>query len=137
MMPYEKLVAWKACHELALEVYQATTAWPRSELYGLISQARRAAYSAPANIAEGSAKYGHREFRRYLGISIGSLAELSYTLRFVRDRKMVSPAEFERLEAMRVRAGKLTWLLYRSLKERADRLPRVGKSNGEARSAEA
>src|SRR6266540_382379 len=63
-MPYERLHAWKACDELTVAVYKATERFPRHELYGLTSQARRAAFSSAANIAEGSAKRGPREFRR-------------------------------------------------------------------------
>jgi four helix bundle protein len=82
MMPYEKYDAWKASHELALAIYRSTEAWPVAERYGLTAQTRRAALSVPTNIAEGSAKLGPREFRRYLDISLGSLSEISYLLRF-------------------------------------------------------
>jgi hypothetical protein len=75
-MPYERFEAWKVSHELALAVYSATRGWPRSELYGLTSQLRRAALSAPTNIAEGCAKRGPAEFRRFLDYSLGSLSEL-------------------------------------------------------------
>ena len=86
MMPYEKLVAWKVAHELALETYHITDNWPKNELYGLTAQTHRAALSIPANIAEGVAKSGPREFRRYLDVSLGSSSELSYLLLFGRDR---------------------------------------------------
>jgi hypothetical protein len=55
VMPYERFRAWQACDQLVLAVYRATSGFPRHELYGLTSQARRAAFSAAANIAEGSA----------------------------------------------------------------------------------
>jgi len=117
-MPYERFIAWKACHEMALAVFVATRSWPRSEIYGLTAQARRAAFSVPANFAEGSAKRGSREFRRYLDISIGSLSELSYTLRFVRELDLIGLGEYQRLEHLRADAARLTWLLYRSLGSR-------------------
>ena len=65
MMPYERLTAWQCCHALFLEIYRVTAGFPKSELYGLTSQMRRAAFSAAANIAEGSAKRGPHEFRRF------------------------------------------------------------------------
>jgi four helix bundle protein len=77
VMPYERFEAWKVCDELALEVYRVTRSFPKHELYGLTSQARRAAFSAPVNIAEGSAKPGAAEFCRFLNISIASLSELA------------------------------------------------------------
>src|SRR6478735_3851192 len=53
MESHEQLEAWRMAHRLTLEVYQATDRWPRSERYELTTQARRAAISVPANIAEG------------------------------------------------------------------------------------
>jgi four helix bundle protein len=119
MMPYEKLEAWKMSHELALEIYRESEAWPRTELFGLTSQARRAALSIPTNIAEDVAKLGPREFRRYLDISLGSLSELSYLLLFSRDRGLLSAKEWKQLDEQRNRAGQLVWGLYRSIQRRA------------------
>src|SRR5256885_12722750 len=94
MPPYERLKAWQECHKLVLETYRATKSFPREELYGLTSQTRRAAFSAAANIVEGSAKHGAREYRRFLDI-------------------MLSSAHWLTLEDLRRRAGFLTWRLYR------------------------
>jgi four helix bundle protein len=118
MMPYEKFDAWKTAHRLALEVYNVTESWPPEERYQLTSQTRRAALSAPTNIAEGAAKRGTREFRRYLDISLGSLSELSYLLRFSRDRGILSDESFRSLDGLRNRAGTLTWRLYACLTRR-------------------
>jgi len=119
MMRYEKLEAWRRCHELVLLVYQATAAWPRSELYGLTSQVRRAAVSAATNIAEGSAKRGPREFRRFLDISLGSLAEVSYLLRLAGELGITTAETSAQLEALRTSASQLTWKLYASIRDRA------------------
>jgi four helix bundle protein len=118
---YERLEAWTSAHQLVLMTYQVTKAFPRDELYGLTSQARRAAFSIAANIAEGSAKRGPREFRRFLDISIGSLAELSYTFQLARDLSLVDAETWTRLEAQRDLVGKLTWGLYRSIRQLATR----------------
>ena len=115
MQPYERFQAWCVSHELALAVYAATNKLPRAELFGLTAQMRRAAFSVCSNIAEGSAKRGKREFRRYLDISLGSLAELSYAFRLARDLGMLSVADLNRLDSLRDKAGKLTWGLYRSI----------------------
>ena len=61
---HERLKSWFACHTLALATYRMTSRWPQREVYGLTSQARKAGYSAAANIAEGAAKRGTAEFRR-------------------------------------------------------------------------
>ena len=112
MYPFENLEAWKCCHELVLAVYNATRLFPTEERYGLTSQARRAAFSAAASIAEGGAKRGSREFRRYLDVALGSLAELSYTLLLSREVGLMSEADWKRLDALQTKAGKLTWGLY-------------------------
>ena|SRR5690242_21514640 len=112
---HEGLKAWRACHDLTLSVYRLTQKWPRHEAYGLISQARRAAYSAAATIAEGAAKRGAADFKRFLNISLGSLAELSYILLLARDLEYLRTGEWGELEALRDHAGRLTWGLYRSI----------------------
>jgi four helix bundle protein len=115
MMPYEKFEAWQIAHELALEIYRVTDDWPKEERFGLTIQLRRAALSAPTNIAEGAAKRGNREFRRFLDIALGSLSEVSYLLRFSRDRELLTPESWLELETLRNRSGQLTWRLYRSI----------------------
>ncbi len=115
MPPYERFEAWRLCHRLVLEVYRATGRWPREETYGLMAQARRSAFSAAVNIAEGSAKRGRREFRRFLDISLGSLSELSYCLRLARDLGYLPQENWETIDKLRNHAGVVTWALYRSL----------------------
>jgi len=115
MAVYERFRAWQLCHELSVAVYQATRSWPKAELFGLSSQARRAAHSAAANIAEGSAKRGWREFRRYLDISLGSLSELSCTLLLARDLQILTQEEWDKLDRLHRNAGGMTWLLYKSM----------------------
>jgi four helix bundle protein len=112
---HEGLKSWSACHALTLAIYRVTRRWPGHEIYGLTSQARRAAYSAAANIAEGSAKRGSAEFRRFLNISLGSLAELSYILLLARELDYLKSEEWGEIEALRDHAGRLTWGLYRAL----------------------
>jgi four helix bundle protein len=70
-------------------VYQATETFPKSEIYGLSSQMRRAAVSIPSNLAEGAARKGKKEFSQYLNIAQGSISEidtqieLSFVLNFI------------------------------------------------------
>jgi four helix bundle protein len=119
MMPYERLLAWQVAHELALELFHVTDAWPARERFGLTAQLRRAALSAATNIAEGSAKRGSREFRRFLDIALGSLAEVSYLLRFSRDYGLLTTESWAPLEELRTRVGQLTWNLYAAVSQRA------------------
>jgi four helix bundle protein len=117
MMPYERLRAWRACDDLTIAVYKVTKTFPRDELYGLTSQARRAAFSAEANMAEGSAKRGPREFRRFLDISLGSLSELATILHVAKRLEYIKLEQWRELDDLRTKASKLTWHLYRSIRE--------------------
>ena len=114
-MPYEKFQAWQKTHRLALEVYRITADWPKEERFGVTTQLRRAALSAPTNIAEGAAKRGSREFRRFLDIALGSLSEVSYLLRFARDRGLLASETWLELETLRNESGQLTWRLYQAV----------------------
>lgn len=115
MAPYERFQAWRNCHNLALAIFRATQSWPKSELFGLTAQLKRAALSAPNNIVEGSSRLGAKEFRRYLGISLASLSEAGYLLRFAHELDILPDKEWIELERMRAQASKLTWLLLKSL----------------------
>ena len=115
MMPYERLEAYRAAHELAKGVYRLTRGFPVDERFGLVAQLRRASVSVAVNIAEGSAKRGSREFRRFLDISLGSLSEVACLLRLARDLGFCSGPDWDQTDQLRDRAGKLVWGLYRSL----------------------
>ena len=117
MATHQKLKAWQLCHELALAIYAATNEWPNQELFGLTSQARRAAYSAAANIAEGWARGGRRELARFLRMSLSSLAELSYTLLLARDSGMLPAERWAALEDIRGKAGAVTWKLFNRVRK--------------------
>jgi four helix bundle protein len=121
MNAYERLDAWQSAHRFVLIIYQTTRSFPQEERYGLSSQLRRAAFAVAANIVEGSAKKGPREFRRYLDIAVGSVAELRYTLRLVKDLELISQDEFQKLETERDKVGRLTWGLYASMRRAIER----------------
>jgi len=115
MAPYEKLLAWKECHQLALAVYRVTRSFPADERYGLTSQTRRAAFSAAVNIVEGSSRRGRKEFRRFLDIALASLSEVGYAMRFAKEAGLLNETDWATLNDHHSRARFLTWQLYRSL----------------------
>ena len=119
MMPYERLTAWQSAHELALAIYRATDDFPAPERYGLTAQLRRAGFSVAANIAEGAAKRGNGEFRRFLDIAIGSLSEVSYAIVLAKDLGILGAEPAQALEELRTRTSKLTWGLYKFTRARA------------------
>jgi len=81
----------------------------------LTAQIRRAASAVATNLAEGAAKRGPREFRRYTDIALGSIAEVAYLLLLAKDLGILTEAEFARLDDLRKRTGGLTWRLARAL----------------------
>ena len=97
MKDFRSLDVWKKSHELVLAIYRVTAAFPKSELYGLTSQIRRAAASIPANIAEGCGRSGDAELGRFLTIAMGSASELEYHLLLSRDLNFLSTSDYARL----------------------------------------
>ena len=116
MAPHKRFLAWQECHKLVLAVYKATVSFPKHELYGLTAQARRAAFSAAANIVEGASRKGRNELRRFLDISLGSLSELEYTLEVAAALEYLTPGDFAALEALQKRARFFTWKLQKSMR---------------------
>ena len=73
---HRKLDVWKKSMDFVKDVYQVTETFPKHEMYGLVSQMRRAAVSVPSNVAEGAARKGIKEFKQSLNIAQGSISEL-------------------------------------------------------------
>jgi four helix bundle protein len=78
MRDFKNLIVWQKAHILAVETYKITANFPKSEIYGLTSQVRRACISIPANIAEGCGRNTDADFSRFLQIAFGSASELEY-----------------------------------------------------------
>jgi four helix bundle protein len=90
---YKELIVWQQSKELAGLIYKAIESFPRSELYGLSSQLRRAAVSVVSNIAEGQGRLTSGEFRHFLGQSRGSLLELETQLAIALDLEFLETLE--------------------------------------------
>ena len=75
---FEDVEVWRKAHKLVLAIYKLTEAFPRHELFGLVSQLRRAAVSVPANFAEGFKKKSRADKYRFYNIAQGSLEESRY-----------------------------------------------------------
>ena len=95
---YRDLFAWQKARALAGKVYKATDAFPRAELYGLISQIRRAAVSVASNIAEGQGRLTCGEFAHFLGQARGSLLEIDTQLAIALDLKYLPPDAYRALD---------------------------------------
>ncbi|HYG22166.1 MAG TPA: four helix bundle protein [Verrucomicrobiae bacterium] len=105
MRDYRKIQAWKLSDELTLAVYECTRNFPQAEIYGLTSQLRRAAYSVPANIVEGSSRETQRDYLHFLYISRGSLSETQYFVHLASRLGYLTTEQAELLEG----AGRRTF----------------------------
>jgi four helix bundle protein len=82
---FTELIVWQKAHAFVLSAYKPTETFPKSEIYGLSSQLRRAAVSIPANIAEGYKKRGPADKARFMNMAQGSLEEVKYYLILAHD----------------------------------------------------
>ena len=82
---FRDLLVWQKAHQFVLDVYGYSAGFPRSEVYGLSSQLRRAAVSTPANISEGFRRRGKADKARFMTIAQGSLEECRYYLILAQD----------------------------------------------------
>ena len=98
---FRKIRAWQLADELALSIYSATKGFPHEELYGLVSQLRRASVSVAANIAEGSNRGSHRDYLHFLNIGCGSLAETEYLLHLAQRLNYLSPDQHRKIDETR------------------------------------
>ena len=115
---YRDLRAWQVAHELAMEVHDVVSGFPRHERFELSSQLKRAVLSVPANLAEGQGRYGAREALRFSRIATGSLIEVDYLLFYAFKRGYMDAATHKRLEAKRQHASRVTAKLISSLRSK-------------------
>jgi four helix bundle protein len=90
---FQKLKIWQLGMDLMVETYRLTKSFPRNEQYGLSSQAREAAVSIPANIAEGHGRFYRGDFHKHLTVARGSLMELDTHLEIARRLGYISQEE--------------------------------------------
>jgi four helix bundle protein len=76
----QDLTVWQRAIDLTVCIYRLTRGFPKEEMYGLVSQLRRASVSVASNIAEGRGRLNSAEFRQFLGIALGSVFELKTQL---------------------------------------------------------
>lgn len=86
---FEELEIWKKAHGLSIKIYTITSKWPKSEIYGLTPQIRRAATSVELNIAEGQSRYHYNETIHFLYDARASAQEVRNCLMLAKDIKEI------------------------------------------------
>lgn len=109
---------FKMAHRLVLEIYPLTSRFPRDEAFGLVAQMRRAAYSIPMNLSEGSAREGEKEFAQFVNIAIGSCEEIRYQLLLSKDINYITDKDYLDLDGDYESVKKMLAQLYKKLKGR-------------------
>jgi four helix bundle protein len=115
---YKELKVWERSDQLAYRVFDLTDTFPKTYLYDLTSQLRRAALSVPTNIAEGCASFHSGEFLQFLNVSRRSLSETHYLIYFASRRKLVKQSELLELEAIAEEINKMLNALAKSIRNR-------------------
>ena len=121
MPPYRKLRAWEHAQRLAVECSKAARRFPDYEQGVLADQMRRACYSVPLNIAEGSARKGSKEYGRFLDTAKGSLAELETIIDLSHDLGYMDDVTHSRLTDVATETGKTLYGLLRKISDAARR----------------
>jgi four helix bundle protein len=104
---FRDLHIWDKGIELVKNIYKGTQNFPKQEIYGLTSQIRRAAISIPSNIAEGHIRQYQTEFRQFLSVALGSLAELGTQIVISRELNYISNEKFQNLIEQMDSLGKM------------------------------
>ncbi len=125
--PHKKLLVWQKAVELCLLIYEVTERFPKQEMFGLISQMRRAALSVASNLAEGSARIFKKELHQFINIARGSLSELDTQTEIAARLGFMAEAKKNQVDAL---LSEVDRLLYGFLKSVSKQVKQVGREIG-------
>jgi four helix bundle protein len=115
---YRDLVAWQKGMGLVGEIYRISQDFPKDEIFGLVSQMRRAAVSIPSNIAEGHQKLSRKEYLYFLGNARASLAEIETQILIARDLDYLGEIEMNRILNLSAELGRVLNGLINSIRKK-------------------
>ena len=104
---YKDLIVWQKSVELAIAIYKLTEKFPKTEIYGLMSQMRRAVISIPSNIAEGRKRGSIKDFRQFLIIAYSSGAELETQLEIVKKLPFGKSLDYSKVDSLLLEVMKM------------------------------
>lgn len=114
---HRDLIVWQKAVQLVVVLYDLTKGFPREEIYGLVSQIRRAATSIPANIAEGQGRRLKGEYQHFLGNARGSLWELDTHIEVSFQLSFISATQYQDIRTKMDEVGRLLNGLMRSISD--------------------
>lgn len=97
---YKELIVWQKSYSLTLHIYSATKNFPKDELFGLVSQIRRASVSISSNIAEGNTRISKKDHLHFIRIAYGSGAELETQLSLSKDLGYLTEKEYTQINEL-------------------------------------
>ena len=115
MKSHKDLDVWKKSIVFVKDIYEITQVFPLEEICGLTNQLRRASVLIPSNLAEGAARKGKAEFKRFLYIALGSLSEVETQLIISKEINYIKLEQFEYLDVELTTIRKMLLGLIRSL----------------------
>lgn len=104
---YKKLLVWKIAHSLVLKTYKTTENFPKSELFGIVSQMRRAAVSITGNIVEGTSRKTQKDYINFLYTALSSCNELGYYVYLCKDLSFINKGDYKELEVLTDQVAKM------------------------------
>jgi len=122
---YTKIQAWMLADDLTVAIYERTRSFPREEIYGLTSQLRRASYSVPANIVEGSSRESKRDYLHFLYIARGSLSETQYFIHLACRLGYLAAEEVDKMHTQTKQAFGCLHGLIQAVEKEAGKLSKV------------
>lgn len=104
---YRDLIVWQKAVQMSVALYRLTEKFPKTEIYGLTNQLRRAGVSTASNIAEGFGRASRGEYKQFLGIARGSNFEVQTQLEIARELEFGNKPEFQAAEGLSHEVGKM------------------------------
>ncbi len=114
---YRELVVWQKSMQLVTNTYLVTESFPKSEMFGLTSQLKRAVVSIPSNIAEGQGRDSTKEFLYHLSVAYGSLMEAETQIQIAINLSFIEKERADRLFDQCGEVGRMLNGLTRSLRK--------------------
>jgi len=104
---FQDLKVWQKAHQLTLDIYKITENFPKHEIYGLVSQIRRAVVSIVSNIVEGFRRRFLKDSLHFYNIANSSLEEVRYQLLLARDLKYINDQEYQNISNLAEEVSKM------------------------------